>query len=283
MMLFLCDHEYEPFGNEFFDTKKDNRLSWIGKERDKESLLGDFGARKYDFLSGRFTSIDPLWEEYYEWSPYQYSGNNPIRFYDDNGLAFYIDERGYVYDDGNLETQEYIYATHSEIINKNKYTTEDGSEEINWTSVQCSSYLFPSDEVVKKICDNHGSYIDGSEGGSVGDYYDFVWGGRSERTIGKQTVQHKASKEVEKAALGAKEDGICPTYYVHDHPLTASENPTYPQDFRAINVLNKKYSKSYQYGILISKSKVTFFSGLDDKGKKIIEPISIPKEFFIMK
>jgi hypothetical protein len=37
---------------EFFDTKEDNRLSWIGKERDKESLLGDFGARKYDFLLG---------------------------------------------------------------------------------------------------------------------------------------------------------------------------------------------------------------------------------------
>jgi uncharacterized protein RhaS with RHS repeats len=57
----LSDHEYEPFGNEFFNTKEDNRLSWIGKEQDKESLLGDFGARKYDFLSGRFTSIDPLW------------------------------------------------------------------------------------------------------------------------------------------------------------------------------------------------------------------------------
>jgi hypothetical protein len=26
----LSDHEYKPFGNEFFDTKKDNRLSWIG-------------------------------------------------------------------------------------------------------------------------------------------------------------------------------------------------------------------------------------------------------------
>jgi hypothetical protein len=60
----LSDHEYEPFGNEFFDTKEDNRLSWIGKERDQESLLGYFGARKYDFLSRWFSSIDLLWEEY---------------------------------------------------------------------------------------------------------------------------------------------------------------------------------------------------------------------------
>jgi len=72
---------------EFFDTKKDNRLSWIGKERDKESLLGDFGARKYDFLSARFTSIDPLWEKYYEWTPYQYSLNRPISLIDFSGLA----------------------------------------------------------------------------------------------------------------------------------------------------------------------------------------------------
>jgi hypothetical protein len=67
----LSDHEYEPFGNEFFDTKEDNRLSWIGKERDKESLLGDFGVRIYDFLSRWFSSIDLLWEKYYEWTPYQ--------------------------------------------------------------------------------------------------------------------------------------------------------------------------------------------------------------------
>jgi len=70
----------------FFDTKEDNRRSWIGKERDKESLLGDFGARKYDFLSGRFTSIDPLWEKYYSLTPYQYSFNNPVAYIDPSGM-----------------------------------------------------------------------------------------------------------------------------------------------------------------------------------------------------
>ena len=41
--------------------------------------------RKYSYALGRFTSIDPLWEEYYEWSPYQYSINNPVMFEDGNG------------------------------------------------------------------------------------------------------------------------------------------------------------------------------------------------------
>ncbi|MEI6089125.1 MAG: hypothetical protein WCR42_01605 [bacterium] len=39
-------------------------LSNIGKERDEESYLGDFGVRKYDYAVGRFTSPDVLWEKY---------------------------------------------------------------------------------------------------------------------------------------------------------------------------------------------------------------------------
>ena len=41
---------------------------WIGKERDYESSLSDFGIRKYDEEIGRFTRIDPLFEKYYGWS-----------------------------------------------------------------------------------------------------------------------------------------------------------------------------------------------------------------------
>jgi len=28
--------------------------------------------KKYDEDIGRFTSIDPLWEKYYSWTPYHY-------------------------------------------------------------------------------------------------------------------------------------------------------------------------------------------------------------------
>ncbi len=49
---------------------------FIGKENDVESGLGDFAVRMYDNGSGRFLSIDPLWEKYLAWSPYHYCGNN---------------------------------------------------------------------------------------------------------------------------------------------------------------------------------------------------------------
>jgi RHS repeat-associated protein len=58
------------------------RKTYIGKERDDESYLGDFGVRKYDYAAGRFTSPDVLWEKYMTWSPYHYCGNNP---HDANG------------------------------------------------------------------------------------------------------------------------------------------------------------------------------------------------------
>jgi len=52
---------YEPFGKQILLVQGDfSRLSFISKEKDIESSLGDFGVRKYDEEMGRFTSIDPL-------------------------------------------------------------------------------------------------------------------------------------------------------------------------------------------------------------------------------
>ncbi len=41
--------------------------------------------RKYSYALGRFTSIDPLWEMYYEWTPYHYCMNNPVNLLDNTG------------------------------------------------------------------------------------------------------------------------------------------------------------------------------------------------------
>ncbi|OGU57251.1 MAG: hypothetical protein A2X64_10855 [Ignavibacteria bacterium GWF2_33_9] len=77
---------YGPYGEpQHYDNEKE-RQGFIGKERDLESGLADHGVRKYDYISGRFTSVDPLSEKFYGWSSYQYSFNNPITFLDGNGL-----------------------------------------------------------------------------------------------------------------------------------------------------------------------------------------------------
>lgn len=66
-----------------WESGQEQRLSWIGKEKDSESGLGDFGVRKYG--DGRFWSIDPLWEKYRALTPYQYAANSPLVAVDRGG------------------------------------------------------------------------------------------------------------------------------------------------------------------------------------------------------
>ncbi len=56
---------YEPYGDTMLDTLGVKRQSYIGKEKDPENNLGDHGVRKYDYETGWFNSINPLWEKYY--------------------------------------------------------------------------------------------------------------------------------------------------------------------------------------------------------------------------
>jgi RHS repeat-associated protein len=56
--------DYKPFGEQIPLMTTKTRKTYIGKERDEESYLGDFGVRKYDYAAGnRFTSPDVLWEK----------------------------------------------------------------------------------------------------------------------------------------------------------------------------------------------------------------------------
>ncbi|MCK6649273.1 MAG: hypothetical protein L6Q66_06440 [Bacteroidia bacterium] len=65
------------------------RYGFNGKESDNEVMGAgaqyDYGFRIYDTRLGRFLSVDPLSPEYPWYSPYQFAGNNPIRFIDLDG------------------------------------------------------------------------------------------------------------------------------------------------------------------------------------------------------
>ena len=103
-----------------------NNRNIISKQRDWESNLGDFGVRKYESFSGRFTSVDPLYEKYYGWSPYVYSANNPVIFFDPNGLNWFTNTTGEV----KWFDQQ---GDFSEI--KDEITWQDIGEKLTWDLV----------------------------------------------------------------------------------------------------------------------------------------------------
>ncbi|MBU1014178.1 MAG: RHS repeat-associated core domain-containing protein [Bacteroidetes bacterium] len=84
-----------------------NKYKYNGKE--EQEMPGkwlDYGARFYDPTLGRFTTADPLAEVAYDWTPYRYGYNNPMKYTDPTGMleSTHTDEDGNVlavYDDGD--------------------------------------------------------------------------------------------------------------------------------------------------------------------------------------
>ena len=85
-------NHYYPFGMAFAEGTAAEQgkqpYKYNGKEMDP--LLGlnmyDYSARYYESAIGRFTTVDPLAEKYYSWSPYVYVKNNPMKLIDPTGM-----------------------------------------------------------------------------------------------------------------------------------------------------------------------------------------------------
>ncbi|OQP58027.1 hypothetical protein A4R26_23295 [Niastella populi] len=85
--------DYYPFGmlqvGRVFNSGG-YRYGFNGKEYDNEvkgeGNQQDYGMRVYDPRVGKFLSLDPLTKTYPWYTPYQFTGNNPIKFIDLDGL-----------------------------------------------------------------------------------------------------------------------------------------------------------------------------------------------------
>ena len=83
-------NHYYPFGGLMGESTGGNvqKYKYNGKELDRMNGLDwyDYGARHYDAAIASWPTMDPLCEKYYSLSPYNYCGNNPIRFIDPDGI-----------------------------------------------------------------------------------------------------------------------------------------------------------------------------------------------------
>ncbi|WP_421876469.1 DUF6443 domain-containing protein [Marinoscillum sp.] len=80
--------DYYPFGGTFnsYVSGQENLYKFNGMEEQKSTGWYDFGARMQDPWLGRWFAIDPMAEKYHDWSPYNFTMNNPILFIDPTGM-----------------------------------------------------------------------------------------------------------------------------------------------------------------------------------------------------
>lgn len=82
-------NHYYPFGGLFGESTSGStqRFKFNGKEFDRTHGVDwyDYGARHMSPDAGRFITIDPMAEKYYNTSPYVYCANNPVNYIDLRG------------------------------------------------------------------------------------------------------------------------------------------------------------------------------------------------------
>ena len=106
--------DYYPFGLQVARGQTvispENRYKYNGKELQTELGLGqyDYGARFYDPVVGRFNTVDRFAEKYFDFTPYQYGGNNPIKYIDINGDSLLITHKGreIMYQEGKVYNKD---------------------------------------------------------------------------------------------------------------------------------------------------------------------------------
>jgi RHS repeat-associated protein len=69
------------------DSARPTREGFTGKERDAETGLDYFGFRYYMPAPGRWTTTDPLADNFSSWSPYNYVLNSPTGNIDPDGAV----------------------------------------------------------------------------------------------------------------------------------------------------------------------------------------------------
>jgi RHS repeat-associated protein len=84
--------DYYPYGLQlpgriYTSSNEDKRVRFTGHEHDEESNYDYHGARYYNPELGRYMSLDPLANEFKDWSEYNYTLNNPIMLIDPNGKS----------------------------------------------------------------------------------------------------------------------------------------------------------------------------------------------------
>jgi RHS repeat-associated protein len=166
-----------------------------GKEKDDEGLGGggstyDYGFRIYNPALGRFLSVDPLFESYPFFTPYQFSANTPISSIDLDGLEavivinspWFVSKIKEAYDAGDIVEAIRLSAVATTVQAKNKKQKEIFNSDVagtfnhNESEGEGLTVLDASGNVIFSQKEPSSSISKSNKGASSTEEDDFDWG-----------------------------------------------------------------------------------------------------------
>ncbi|QQR86455.1 MAG: hypothetical protein IPJ76_18020 [Flavobacteriales bacterium] len=142
--------DYYPYGKILreYDGAPEKYLS-THHERDQETGLDYRGARYYDSDAARFLNLDPLADEFANWSAYNYVLGNPISLLDPDGRSagdFLRQDGTLAYTDGQNDGRVYVLADNKEAdaLNKRWLSGENLTRDDAKSAVELPSYYVRS-------------------------------------------------------------------------------------------------------------------------------------------
>ncbi|HKK43224.1 MAG TPA: RHS repeat-associated core domain-containing protein [Bacteroidales bacterium] len=271
--------------NELIYSEKEclsaNKYLYNGKELQDVNLDGsslgwyDYGARFYDPAIARWHSIDPLAEQYQNWTPYNYVADNPMLLVDPNGMEwFYYSKNGISDPTWNWRDEPEYHTGVKD--SKGKEVVLQGTEAVVTFSGSVDEKLGSKEKGDKGYDGKHNNgYIDG-KGAKTADVT--VYGPKGADDVKSYTGYTMSS---DPSKYGVVADGIYDANYdeagksgnLHSHwTLNDRGNvPTYwDNPYLPNQIDNGKY---YLNGIFIHRSNLSGWAGGGvSKGCLLISP-----------
>ena len=123
-------------------TWKADNFKFTGKESLQGTGYIDFGARWYDNIVPRFTTIDPHAESYYNLSGYNYVANNPILYTDPDGRDIGFSKAGETMDKKTgVTTITYNINVTMAVMNSSSMSSKDYQSAVNSFTNQLTKSL----------------------------------------------------------------------------------------------------------------------------------------------
>ena len=228
MAELIQQRHYYPFGMEISNMSSGtgtNKYLYNGKaiQNDFDLYWYDYGARFYDPQIGRWHTVDPLAEDYYSLSPYNYVANNPMIYIDPTGMAldnYSVDEQGNVKLEEETKDKFDMLYTKSDWKARNK----DNGLKINDKSI------------LPDLADNrtgyNGNYAISTNKDESFNVFSFManntnveWGIDGYRTSGNNEYVIKTSHNPEGVTMSttlSQYDEFDQIFSIHSHPGNAT-------------------------------------------------------------